>query len=524
MPLHPLRHPQRGDAALQDALFETYWKKKKSAAYRPIMPLPHRDETASKLNTAVVLEEPLESISARDFDALSDCPHCRYPCHLSGVPSCSPCDYLRQWRAEAHLKPLGLDTAQSMRLPGGMDVAVVSAGGRLQTWKTDNQDTFFLQPLSLPGGSKASAAELSVPALAIGVFDGHGRLGHLAARDVRNVVRDSLVAGQLEREAAAAEGATAASHSPSPQVTSPQALLATLLQSAFTKAAGAMAASRHDYTKSGTTAVVCGVTPDGVTAVWTGDSRAVLGICSSGHACTIALPLTDDHKPGRPDERSRIVGAGGRVDRSATDHNGNAIGPFRVFLPNSWIPGLALSRAFGDFMVSGVGIVHYPDVTTLQFKAAAAAAASTTAALSTSAAAADGCSGPNGVNSVAIATLVPADAAEEEPSFSAAAAAEAAAVSAELASSLGTGSWDDPVAPGGGRHVLIVASDGLWEWLPNAAAVRIASSFERAEDAAHALVEAAQKHWAIRYAGRNCDDITVAVAFLPADPSPLVTP
>lgn len=44
-------------------------------------------------------------------------------------------------------------------------------------------------------------------------------------------------------------------------------------------------------------------------------------------------------------------------------------------------------------------------------------------------------------------------------------------------------------------------------------------SFERAEDAAHALVEAAQKHWAVRYAGRNCDDITVAVIFLPADPA-----
>lgn len=35
-----------------------------------------------------------------------------------------------------------------------------------------------------------------------------------------------------------------------------------------------------------------------------------------------------------------------------------------------------------------------------------------------------------------------------------------------------------------------------------------------AEDAAHALVEAAQKQWAVRYRGRNCDDITVVVAFL----------
>lgn len=41
-----------------------------------------------------------------------------------------------------------------------------------------------------------------------------------------------------------------------------------------------------------------------------------------------------------------------------------------------------------------------------------------------------------------------------------------------------------------------------------------ASPPHAAEDAAHALVEAAQKQWAVRYRGRNCDDVTVVVAFL----------
>ena len=35
-----------------------------------------------------------------------------------------------------------------------------------------------------------------------------------------------------------------------------------------------------------------------------------------------------------------------------------------------------------------------------------------------------------------------------------------------------------------------------------------------AEEAAEALVEAAQKQWAVRYRGRHCDDITCVVAFL----------
>lgn len=195
-------------------------------------------------------------------------------------------------------------------------------------------------------------------------------------------------------------------------------------------------------------------------------------------------------------------------------------GPYRVFLPNSWIPGLALSRAFGDFLVSDIGVVPLPDVTTLQFSRAAAIATSTTSVLAGGGSSADAktaakASGRNGSNSSSEMNIKGIDGNGKANSIVAVASEPGAGVS-----SLGTGSWDDPVLPGGDRHVLIVASDGLWEWVPNAAAVRIAASFEHAEDAAHALVEAAQKHWAVRYAGRNCDDITVAVAFLPADPMP----
>lgn len=104
------------------------------------------------------------------------------------------------------------------------------------------------------------------------------------------------------------------------------------------------------------------------------------------------------------------------------------------------MPGLALSRAFGDFIVSDVGVISTPDIMTLEFSAAAAAAASTAAAL------ADGCLAPN-----------------------------SAVTNVEMVSPLGSGSWDDSLSAGADRHVLIIASDGLWEWVPNASAVRIAS-------------------------------------------------
>ncbi|EFN53036.1 hypothetical protein CHLNCDRAFT_53990 [Chlorella variabilis] len=174
----------------------------------------------------------------------------------------------------------------------------------------------------------------------------------------------------------------------------------------------------------------------------------------------------------RPLERERITAAGGRVTRLATDRLGNPAGPFRVFVPNCWSPGLALSRAFGDTLAASVGVTAQPELTVLPLPAP-----------------------PDPVAPAALAA--------------------AAGISNGTAASYCSADGGTMAVPAPGeRHVLIVASDGLWEWISNATAVGIASGAASAEDAAHALVEAAQKQWAIRYRGRNCDDITVVVAFL----------
>ena len=70
-------------------------------------------------------------------------------------------------------------------------------------------------------------------------------------------------------------------------------------------------------------------------------------------------------------------------------------------------------------------------------------------------------------------------------------------------------------APAPAQHILIAATDGLWEWIDNETAVSIAGSMPSAEAAAHALVEAAHKQWAVVTRGQHCDDVTVAVAFIP---------
>ncbi|KAJ7964564.1 Protein phosphatase 2C-like protein [Quillaja saponaria] len=91
----------------------------------------------------------------------------------------------------------------------------------------------------------------------------------------------------------------------------------------------------------GSTAVVAVVTPDKIVVSNCGDSRAVL--CRNG----VAIPLSSDHKPDRPDELHRIESAGGRV----------------IYWDGPRVLGvLAMSRAIGDNYLKPY-VIPEPDVT-----------------------------------------------------------------------------------------------------------------------------------------------------------------
>lgn len=70
-----------------------------------------------------------------------------------------------------------------------------------------------------------------------------------------------------------------------------------------------------------------------------------------------ATALNRDHKPELKDESERILKKGGRID-SFRDYynNGEPIGPQRVWLQNEELPGLAMSRSFGDRVAHSVGV------------------------------------------------------------------------------------------------------------------------------------------------------------------------
>ncbi|KAL8462867.1 hypothetical protein ACS0TY_033754 [Phlomoides rotata] len=91
----------------------------------------------------------------------------------------------------------------------------------------------------------------------------------------------------------------------------------------------------------GSTAVVSVVTPEKIIVSNCGDSRAVL--CRNG----VAIPLSVDHKPDRPDELNRIQDAGGRV----------------IFWDGPRVLGvLAMSRAIGDNYLKPY-VISEPEVT-----------------------------------------------------------------------------------------------------------------------------------------------------------------
>lgn len=73
-----------------------------------------------------------------------------------------------------------------------------------------------------------------------------------------------------------------------------------------------------------------------------------------------AFPLSVDHKPHVPSEYARILAAGGRV--FSVRYEDGMIGPPRVWLGHANLPGLAMSRSLGDFVVHTAGVISRPDI------------------------------------------------------------------------------------------------------------------------------------------------------------------
>lgn len=181
--------------------------------------------------------------------------------------------------------------------------------------RRDMEDAVAIHP-SFCRGDSGDAAQLHYFA----VYDGHG-CSHVAAKCRERL--HELVREELEsKEQSSTEWKNAMERS-----------FIRMDKEAVTSSASLMASNCRCELQApecdavGSAAVVAIVTPDKIIVANCGDSRAVL--CRNGKA----VPLSNDHKPDRPDELNRIQAAGGRV----------------IYWDCPRVQGvLAMSRAIGD--------------------------------------------------------------------------------------------------------------------------------------------------------------------------------
>ncbi|XP_023005026.1 probable protein phosphatase 2C 33 [Cucurbita maxima] len=208
-----------------------------------------------------------------------------------------------------------------------------------------------------------------------GVFDGHGPFGHMVAKKVRDSLPLKLSA-QWELDATRENGQTEARCRVSPPtlINKDSEIshcdlarqdgyndMYVNLKESFLKAFKVMDKELKlhphiDCFTSGTTSVALVKQGRDLIIGNVGDSRAVLGTRDKSNSL-IAVQLTVDLKPNLPREAERIRLCKGRIFALQSEPQ-----IFRVWLPNSDCPGLAMARAFGDFCLKDFGLIAVPDV------------------------------------------------------------------------------------------------------------------------------------------------------------------
>ncbi|PKI35717.1 hypothetical protein CRG98_043875 [Punica granatum] len=218
-----------------------------------------------------------------------------------------------------------------------------------------------------------------------GVFDGHGPLGHMVAKRVRDSLpiilstqwnsytcEDQTSLPKIENgptSMVAPEGAPPVAlddqwvDSSAVQENEKEKLpeIYLPLKQSMLKAFNLMDKELKlhptiDCFCSGTTAVTLVKQGQNLMLGNVGDSRAVLATRDKDNSL-VAVQLTVDLKPDLPREAARIQQCKGRVFALQDEPE-----VARVWLPNNDSPGLAMARAFGDFCLKDFGLISVPDI------------------------------------------------------------------------------------------------------------------------------------------------------------------
>ena len=123
--------------------------------------------------------------------------------------------------------------------------------------------------------------------------------------------------------------------------------------------------SKIDCSLSGTTCTSLLISLDKVICANVGNTRAILAKYENGYYNCIKL--CSEHKPSEPNEIKRIIKEGGIIRQKFDFEKNDFFGPDKIWIKNSDIPGLNISRSFGDNLAHSIGVIHEPDVNIINF-------------------------------------------------------------------------------------------------------------------------------------------------------------
>lgn len=247
------------------------------------------------------------------------------------------------------------DLAPKKKLPR-KSVGLSMAGENEKDVPKENQDSFVVMNNIL------GLDEYSI----YGVMDGHGANGHFASQYIKQAAEDHFNKEELYFH----------SKKNKPNInetTIYNKLIAhdyAIIKGFFKKMADELINAKFDVHYSGSTCVIIFQVGNKVICANTGDSRAIIikdnrykveNPISNPFAYFEAIPLSVDHKPDDPEEKTRIEKMGGEVEQN-TEKDGTKGGPYRVWVKGENYPGIAMSRSLGDEIAESIGVVHTPDI------------------------------------------------------------------------------------------------------------------------------------------------------------------
>lgn len=188
------------------------------------------------------------------------------------------------------------------------------------------------------------------------VFDGHGEYGHRVAQYLKKQLFDNLsyqiklMQSRLEFDVDKEEHIKA------------------LQKNTFLKTNDELNKKMGTCTDlSGSTGNSILIIKNKIYCANVGDSRAA--ILSREPKNWNLLHLSTDHVPSIPSEKQRILGCGGRIEPSRIPGATMEMrGPPRVWKKREDVPGLMMSRSFGDKVGHSIGIIVTPEITVTTYQ------------------------------------------------------------------------------------------------------------------------------------------------------------